>query len=123
MSSLVTAAPDGDGLIHATKVRDGRPGRAAGEACPAACTCMRAAPWLSTGYVSQLRRAPVIVASTSVRLPAVVGTLKGYSKVLEYEYRVKIAALVTLKRYSIISLTLYLEWYSAYSIVGSDGPH
>jgi hypothetical protein len=38
-----------------------------------------------------------------------VGTLKRYSKALEYEYRVKTAALVTLKRYSIISLTLYLE--------------
>jgi hypothetical protein len=42
------------------------------------------------------------------RLP-VVGTLKRYSKVLEYEYRVKTAALGTLKRYSILSLTLYLE--------------
>jgi hypothetical protein len=51
-----------------------------------------------------------------VRLPA-VGTLN------EYEYRVKTAALCTLKRYSILSLTLYLEWYSAYSIVGSGGPH
>jgi hypothetical protein len=55
----------------------------------------------------------------SLRLP---GTLKRYSKALEYEYRVKTAALGTLKRYSIISLTLYLEWYSAYSIVGSGGP-
>jgi hypothetical protein len=52
-----------------------------------------------------------------------VGTLKGYSKALEYEYRVKTAALDTLKWYSILSLTLYLEWYSAYSIVGSGGPH
>jgi hypothetical protein len=43
-----------------------------------------------------------------VRLPA-VGYSKGYSKALEYEYRVKIAALGTLKRYFIISLTLYLE--------------
>jgi hypothetical protein len=43
-----------------------------------------------------------------LRLPA-VGTLKGYSKALEYEYRVKTAALGTLKRYSILSLTLYLE--------------
>jgi hypothetical protein len=42
------------------------------------------------------------------RLPA-VDTLKTYFKALEYEYRVKIAALGTLKRYSIISLTLYLE--------------
>jgi hypothetical protein len=31
------------------------------------------------------------------------------SKALEYEYRVKTAALGTLKRYSIFSLTLYLE--------------
>jgi hypothetical protein len=57
-----------------------------------------------------------------VRLPA-VGTLKRYSKALEYEYRVKTATLGTLKRYSIISLTLYLEWYSAYSILYSGGPH
>jgi hypothetical protein len=54
---------------------------------------------------------------------AAVGTLKGYSKALEYEYRVKTVVLGTLKRYSIISLTLYLECYSAYSIVGSGGPH
>jgi hypothetical protein len=51
-----------------------------------------------------------------IRLLA-VGTLKRYSKALEYEYRVKTAALDTLKRYSIISLTLYLEQYSAYSIL------
>jgi hypothetical protein len=44
----------------------------------------------------------------AVRLPA-VGTLKRYSKALEYKYRVKTVALGTLKRYSIISLTLYLE--------------
>jgi hypothetical protein len=43
------------------------------------------------------------------RLPA-VGNLKRYSKTLEYEYRVKTVALSTLKRYSILSLTLYLEW-------------
>jgi hypothetical protein len=43
-----------------------------------------------------------------LRLPA-VGTLKGYSKALEYEYIVKTAALATLKRYSIISFPLYLE--------------
>jgi hypothetical protein len=54
----------------------------------------------------------------NLRLPVV-----GYSKALEYEYRVKTAALDTLKRYSILSLTLYLEWYGAYSIVGSDGSH
>jgi hypothetical protein len=57
-----------------------------------------------------------------LRLPA-VGTLKRYSKALEYEYRVKTAALGTLKRYSILSLTLYLKWYSAYSILYSGGPH
>jgi hypothetical protein len=34
---------------------------------------------------------------------------KGYSKVLVYEYRVKIITLDTLKRYSILSLTLYLS--------------
>jgi hypothetical protein len=49
-----------------------------------------------------------ITISWPLRLAA-VGTLKGYSKGLEYEYRVKTAALGTLKRYSIISLTLYLE--------------
>jgi hypothetical protein len=58
----------------------------------------------------------------AIRLAA-VGTLKEYSKALEYEYRVKTAALGTIKRYVIIFLTLYLEWYSAYSIVGSGGPH
>jgi hypothetical protein len=52
-----------------------------------------------------------------------VGTLKRYSKALEYEYRVKTVALGTLKRYSILSLTLYLEWYCAYSILYSGGPH
>jgi hypothetical protein len=43
-----------------------------------------------------------------LRLPA-VGYFKGYSKALEYEYRVKTVALGTLKRYFILSLTLYLE--------------
>jgi hypothetical protein len=57
-----------------------------------------------------------------IRLPA-VGTLKKYSKALKYEYRVKTVALSSLKRYYILSLTLYLEWYSAYSIMGSGGPH
>jgi hypothetical protein len=38
---------------------------------------------------------PVKKAS-GIRLPA-LGTLKRYSKALEYEYRVKIVALVTLK--------------------------
>jgi hypothetical protein len=65
---------------------------------------------------------PWLTTFSQLRLPA-VGTLKGYSEALEYEYRVKTAALGTLKRYSILSLTLYLEWYSAYSIVGSGGPH
>jgi hypothetical protein len=44
----------------------------------------------------------------TLRLPAVAYS-KWYSKVLEYEYRVKTAVLGTLKRYSILSLTLYLE--------------
>jgi hypothetical protein len=48
------------------------------------------------------------VPNVVLRLPA-VDTLKRYSKALEYEYRVKTAALGTLKRYSILSLTLYLE--------------
>jgi hypothetical protein len=47
----------------------------------------------------------VLVTYNGIRLPA-VGTLKRYSKALEYEYRVKTD---TLKRYSILSLTLYLE--------------
>jgi hypothetical protein len=55
--------------------------------------------------------------ASCLRLPA-VGTLKRYSKALEYEYRVKTAALGTLKRYFILSPTLYLEWYNTlYSIV------
>jgi hypothetical protein len=58
----------------------------------------------------------------SLTLPA-VGTLKRYSKALEYEYRVKTVALGTLKRYSIISLNLYLEWYGAYSVLYSGGSH
>jgi hypothetical protein len=49
--------------------------------------------------------------------------VKRYSKALEYEYRVKTTTLDTLKRYSILSLTLYLEWYSAYSILYSSRPH
>jgi hypothetical protein len=48
------------------------------------------------------------LSNIGLRLAA-VDTLKRYSKALEYEYRVKTAALGTLKRYSIISLTLYLE--------------
>jgi hypothetical protein len=44
--------------------------------------------------------------SALFRLP---DNLKRYSKTLEYEYRVKTIVLSTLKRYSIISLTLYLE--------------
>jgi hypothetical protein len=51
------------------------------------------------------------------------GYLKRYSKALEYENIVKTVALSTLKRYSILSLTLYLEWYCAYSILYSGGPH
>jgi hypothetical protein len=42
------------------------------------------------------------------RLSAVAYS-KRYSKILEYEYRVKTAALSYSKRYSILSLTLYLE--------------
>jgi hypothetical protein len=45
---------------------------------------------------------------STLRLPA-ADTLKRYSKALEYEYRVKTVALGTLKRYYILSLTLYLE--------------
>jgi hypothetical protein len=64
----------------------------------------------------------MIVKDGALDYPA-VGTIKRYSKALEYEYRVKTAALGTLKRYSILSLTLYLEWYSAYSILYIGGPH
>jgi hypothetical protein len=49
-----------------------------------------------------------IDGSSGVTLGA-ASTLKRYSKALEHEYRVKTAALDTLKRYSILSLTLYLE--------------
>jgi hypothetical protein len=59
---------------------------------------------------------------SNLRLSA-VDALKRYSKALEYEYRVKTAALDTLKWYSIFSLTLYLEWYCAYSMLYSDGAH
>jgi hypothetical protein len=38
-----------------------------------------------------------------------LGYLKHTLKLLEYEYRVKTAAFGTLKRYSILSLTLYIE--------------
>jgi hypothetical protein len=50
----------------------------------------------------------LVLYSPNLRLPA-VGYFKGYSKALEYEYRVKTAALSTLKQYYILSLTLYLE--------------
>jgi hypothetical protein len=78
-----------------------------------ACTRARYSYLWTDGYLS-LMQAPYTTR---------IVYSKGYSKALEYEYRVKTVALGTLKRYSIISLTLYLEWYSAYSIVGSDGPH
>jgi hypothetical protein len=58
------------------------------------------------GYVWLLSHG--LCCKSRLRLP-MVGYFKGYSKALEYEYRVKIDALGTLKRYSIISLTLYLE--------------
>jgi hypothetical protein len=45
---------------------------------------------------------------THIRL-STVGTLKRYSKALKYEYRVKTAALSTLKRYSIFSLRPCLD--------------
>jgi hypothetical protein len=57
---------------------------------------------------------------TRLRLSA-VDTLKGYFKALECEYRVKTVVLGTLKYYSIFSLTLYMAWYSAYSI-HREGP-
>jgi len=50
----------------------------------------------------------VPTAMDAVRLPA-VGYFTRYSKALEYKYRIKTAALGTLKRCSILSLTLYLE--------------
>jgi hypothetical protein len=61
---------------------------------------------LSSAFVHTLGSAHT--AGTPARLPA-VGTLKRYSKALEYEYKVKTVALGTLKRYSILSLALYLE--------------
>jgi hypothetical protein len=58
-------------------------------------------------HMSQLKMTPVAIYGV-LRLLA-VGTLKEYFKALEYKYRVKTATLDTLKRYSILSLTLYLE--------------
>jgi hypothetical protein len=51
---------------------------------------------------------PVCCCRLRLRLSAVAYS-KWYSKALEYEYKVKTAALDTLKWYSILSLTLYLE--------------
>jgi hypothetical protein len=84
-------------------------------------------PWWTDIYVKIARPGyfcivPFREKYNLIRLPA-VGTLKQYSKALEYEYRVKTAALGTPKRYSIFSLTLYLEWYCACSILYSDRPH
>jgi hypothetical protein len=71
-----------------------------------------------------LARAWVLDYPTHVYLFSSSKTTRSeYSNALEYEYRVKTAALGTLKRYSIFSHTLYLEWYSAYSILYSGGPH
>jgi hypothetical protein len=61
--------------------------------------------WLRRGPVPSSMRGACI---EGLRLAA-ADTLKRYSKALEYEYRVKTAAPSTLKRYSIFSLTLYLE--------------
>jgi hypothetical protein len=84
-------------------------------------------PLLSQSYIPWV--IPIVLVERQnptaiylLRLP-VMGTLKRYSKALEYEYRVKTVALGTLKRYSILSLTLYLEWYGAYSILYSGGAH
>jgi hypothetical protein len=77
-----------------------------GDACMEAWKCV---PKLSTLMDLYIHPLYVLVSKIlSFRLAA-VGTLKRYSKALEYEYRVKTAALDTLKRYSILSLTLYLE--------------
>jgi hypothetical protein len=69
-------------------------------------------------HVAHCLQALKLLAPRCLRLAA-VDTLKRYSKALKYEYRVKTATLDTLKRYCILSLTLYLEWYSAYSILYS----
>jgi hypothetical protein len=65
------------------------------------------------GEPSELRTQKTLTSSRTAVAPApgltLPDTLKRYSKTLEYEYRVKTAALDTLKRYSIPSLTLYLE--------------
>jgi hypothetical protein len=47
-----------------------------------------------------------LIKISSIRLVA-VGYSKGYSKTLEYEYRVKTDALGTLKRYSILSHSIF----------------
>jgi hypothetical protein len=78
--------------------------------------------WYAIGQEKSERPDQSSRTTQPITLPA-VGTLKRYSKTLEYKYRVKTAALDTLKRYSILSLTLYLEWYCTYSILYSGGPH
>jgi hypothetical protein len=82
--------------------------------------------WRRTGYgwtVDVADRHVSSAARDAGTLDYPPGYLKQYFKALEYEYRIKTAALGTLKRYSILSLTLYLEWYCVYSILYSGGAH
>jgi hypothetical protein len=69
---------------------------------------LRAVDWANAATLPVPFMRNVQLGGVAIRLPAVAYS-KRYSKVLEYEYRVKTAALGTLKRYSILSLTLYLE--------------
>jgi hypothetical protein len=64
--------------------------------------------WIDRSPRTELLTTPVAENGTHAheRLGLI---LKRYSQALEYEYRVKTAALGTLKQYSIFSLTLYLE--------------
>jgi hypothetical protein len=78
--------------------------------------------WVTVcGLVSTIQQKGADQGVVHVRLHT-MDTLKGYSKALKYEYRVKTDVLGTLKRYSILSLTLYLELYCAYFILYSGGP-
>jgi hypothetical protein len=57
-------------------------------------------------HATEGHRGPILF---SFRLQLGTRYSRGYSTVLEYEYKVKTVVLGTLKRYFILSLTLYLE--------------
>jgi hypothetical protein len=82
----------------------------------------RQAAWI-TDEQSDSVMVLLCVHSVASRTPSKTIQVRYPKDTLEYEYRVKTVALGTLKQYSILSLTLYLEEYSAYSTVGSGEPH